>query len=130
MTMYVDWMVEICEREPLDIFAHPTWIPRKFNALFDTLWTEKRQKKFIDALKRTGTALEIDTGAKLPKLDFLKMAKEAGLKFSFGSNSGGKTVNEPTYGIEMAKALGLTAKDMFVPAPRDRKPMLIRKLRT
>jgi hypothetical protein len=27
--------------------------------------------------------------------------------------------------IETAKALGLTAKDMFVPAARDRKPIIL-----
>jgi len=130
MTMYVNWMVEICEREPLDIFAHPTWIPRKFNAQYDTLWTEERMKKFIDALRRTNTALEIDCGMKLPKLNFLKMAKEAGLRFSFGSNSGGKTVTDIGYSVEMAKAISLTARDMFVPAPSGRKPFVTRKLRT
>ena len=130
MNMYLDWMVEICEREPLDIFAHPTWIPRKFSAQYDALWTEERMKKFIDALKRTNTALEIDCGMRLPKLKFLKMAKEAGLKFSFGSNSGGPTVTDIGYSVEMAKAIGLSARDMFVPAPGDRKPFVTRKLRT
>lgn len=129
MNMYVDWMVEICEREPLDIFAHPTWIPRKFNSDFDKLWTAQRMKKFIDALKRTGTACEIDCGMKLPKLAFLQMAKEERVKFSFGSNSGGRTIGDIGYSVEMAKALGLTAKDMFVPAPRGRKPIQTRKLR-
>ncbi|HYW41735.1 MAG TPA: hypothetical protein VE959_02685 [Bryobacteraceae bacterium] len=130
MNWYVDWMVEICEREPLDIFAHPTWLPRKFNPDFDKLWTPGRMKKFIDALKRTGTACEIDCGMKLPKLAFLKMAKEEGVKFSFGSNSGGRTVTDIGYSVEMAQALGLTAKDMFVPAARGRKPIQIRKLRS
>jgi histidinol phosphatase-like PHP family hydrolase len=129
MKMYVDWMVEILEREPLDIFAHPTWIPRKFNQDFDKLWTEERMRTFSKALNRTGTACEIDCGMKLPKLAFLKMAKEEGVTFSFGSNSGGRTITDAGYCVEMAKALGLTRKDMFVPAPRGRKPIQRRKLR-
>ena len=129
MNWYVDWMVEICEREPLDIFAHPTWLPRKFTPDFDKLWTPERMKKFIDALKRTGTACEIDCGMKLPKPAFLKMAKDEGVKFSFGSNSGGRTITDIGYSVEMAQALGLAAKDMFVPAARGRKPIQIRKLR-
>jgi histidinol phosphatase-like PHP family hydrolase len=130
MTMFVDWMVEICEREPLDIFAHPTWIPGKFNADFNKLWTEERMKKFADALKRTGTACEIDCGMKIPKLNFLRIAKDMGVKFSFGSNSGKSPITDIGFSVEMAKALGLTAKDMFVPAPHNRKPILTRKLRT
>jgi histidinol phosphatase-like PHP family hydrolase len=129
MRMYVDWNVEILEREPLDIFAHPTWIPRKFNQDFDALWTPERMKKIVDALKRTGTACEIDCGMKLPKLPFLRMAKEEGVRFSFGSNSGGKTVLDLGWCIETARTLGLTVRDMFVPAPRGRKPIQTRKLR-
>jgi histidinol phosphatase-like PHP family hydrolase len=130
MNMYVDWNVEILEREPLDIFAHPTWLPRKFNADFDALWTPERMKKVVDAMKRTGTACEIDCGMKLPKLPFLKMAKEQGVKFSFGSNSGGRNVIPLDWCLETAKTLGLTAKDMFVPAPRGRKPIERRRLRS
>ncbi|MGD0499017.1 MAG: hypothetical protein ABSC23_11335 [Bryobacteraceae bacterium] len=126
MKMYVNWMVEICEREPLDIFAHPTWMPRKFNADYDKLWTEERMKTFASALKRTGIACEIDCGMRLPKLAFLKIAKDQGVKFSFGSNSGGRTVTDIGYSVEMAKQLGLTAKDMFVPAPKGRKPIQLR----
>jgi histidinol phosphatase-like PHP family hydrolase len=129
MKTYVDWIVEILEREPLDIFAHPTWIPGKFNAAYDTLWTAERMKAVIDALKRTGTACEIDCGMRLPKMPFLKMAKEEGVKFSFGSNSGGRAPADLGFCIETAKTLGLTAKDMFVPAARDRKPILVRTLR-
>jgi histidinol phosphatase-like PHP family hydrolase len=131
MKMYVDWNVEILEREPLDIFSHPTWVPSKFNRDSDKLWTPERMKKVVDALKRTGTACEIDTGMRLPKLPFLQMAKEAGVKFSIGSNSQARTVNQLTFAIDMAKALGLTAKDMFVPAPKGRKPIQVRRsLRT
>ena len=62
-------------------------------------------------------------------MPFLKMAKEEGVKFSFGSNSGGRTPADLGFCIEAAKTLGLTAKDMFAPAARDRKPILRRKLR-
>jgi len=128
MDMLVKWTVEIIEREPLDIFSHPLWIPRKFAADTDKLWIPERTKPIIDALKRTGTALEIDA-AKLPGLDFLKMAKEAKLKFCFGSNSGANgRVRGLDYCIEMARALGLTSDDMFVPAARGRKPIQRRKL--
>lgn len=129
MKTYIDWYVEIIEREPLDIFSHPTWLPRNFNADFDKLWTPERMKTVVDALKRTGTACEIDCGMKLPRMPFLRMAKEEGVKFSFGSNSQGQAVNSLDFCIENAKTLGLTAKDMFVPAPNGRKPIQVRKLR-
>jgi hypothetical protein len=59
------------------------------------------------------------------------MAKDAGLKFSIGSNSQRRVPNQWDFAIEMAKSLGLTEKDMFVPAPKGRKPIQARKsLRT
>jgi histidinol phosphatase-like PHP family hydrolase len=131
MTMYVDWLVEICEREPIDFFAHPTWIPGKFNKDFDNLWTEERMKRFATTLKNNGIACEIDCGMKLPSLSFLRIAKDMGLKFTFGSNAGRSPITPIDFSVNLAKELGLTAKDMWVPAPRNRKPMLTRtKLRT
>lgn len=129
MKMYVDWNVEILERTPLDIFAHPTWVPGKFNRDFDRLWTSERMRKIADAMKRTGTACEIDCGIRMPKLPFLRMAKEAGVKFSFGSNAGGRAVPDLGWCVEQAKTLGLGPADMFQPAPRNRKPIRTRKLR-
>jgi histidinol phosphatase-like PHP family hydrolase len=129
MKMYVDWMVEICEREPLDIFAHPTWIPRKFNADVEKMWTEERMRKFARALKVNGIACEIDCGMHLPSLAFLKIAKDEGAKFSFGSNGNGPKA-DINFSVNLAKQLELKAADMFVPAPNGRKPIQVRtKLR-
>ena len=79
-------------------------------------------KAVVDALGRTGTACEIDCGMRLPKLPFLQMAREAGVKFSFGSNSQGRAVNDLAFCFDMAKTLGLAEKDMFTPAPRAASP--------
>jgi hypothetical protein len=80
-------------------------------------------------MKRTGTACEIDCGIRMPKPPFLRMAKEAGVKFSFGSNTGGRAVPDLGWCVEQAKTLGLGPSDMFKPAPRNRKPIRTRKLR-
>jgi hypothetical protein len=55
------------------------------------------------------------------------MAKDAKLKFSFGSNSGAGAVRTIDFCVETAKGLGLRREDMFVPAPRARKPILRRR---
>jgi len=80
--------------------------------------------------KNTNTAVEIDSSVKLPTMPFLKMAKEEGVKFSFGASSQGARINPIDWSIATAKELGLTKKDMFQPAPPGRKPIQIRKLRT
>ncbi len=130
MKWYVDWIVEILETTPLDIWSHPMWVTRKFNPQVEQLWTEERMRRVVRTLKNTNTAVEIDSSVKLPTMAFLKMAKAEGIKFSFGASSQGARINPVDWSIATAKELGLTRKDMFQPAPRGRKPIQIRKLRT
>ena len=130
MKWYVDWIVEILETTPLDIWSHPMWVTRKFTSNLETMWTQERMQRVVKTLKNTNTALEIDSSVKLPTMTFLKMAKAEGIKFTFGASSQGKVVNPIDWSIATAKELGLTKKDMFQPAPYGRKPMQIRKLRS
>ena len=129
MQWYVDWIVEILETTPLDIWSHPMWVTRKFNPQVEQLWTEERMRRVILTLKRTNTAVEIDSAVKLPTMPFLKMAKAEGITFSFGASSQGARVNPLDWSIGTAKELSLTRKDMFQPAPRGRKPIQVRTLR-
>jgi len=130
MKWYVDWIVEILETTPLDIWSHPMWVTRKFTGQLEQMWTEERMRRVITTLKNTNTAVEIDSSIKLPTMTFLKMAKAEGIKFSFGGSSQGARINPVDWSVATAKELGLTRKDMFQPAPRGRKPIQIRKLRS
>ncbi len=128
MDRYVKWNVKVIESEPLDIFAHPTWLPAPLDQQYDKLWTPERMKPIIRALARTGTAVEIDSHFNVPGLPFMKMAKEAKLKFAFGSNSGSGPVRGLNFCLQTVKTLGLTKSDMFAPAPRARKAIMRRKI--
>lgn len=130
MKWYVDWIIEILETTPLDIWSHPMWVTRKFTPQLEQMWTEERMRRVIAALKNTNTAVEIDSAVKLPTMPFLKMAREEGIKFSFGASSQGARINPIDWSIATAKELGLTRKDMFQPAPRGRKPIQVRKLKS
>jgi histidinol phosphatase-like PHP family hydrolase len=121
MDRYADWHVEIMAKEPLDILANTSWLPAEIAADYDTLWTPARMKKVIDAAVKFQIALEISASYKLPKLPFLRVAKAAGVKFSFGSNGRYPKMGQLDYCIEMAKALELKSSDMFVPAPAGQK---------
>ena len=127
MNRYVKWNVQVIETEPLDIFAHPTWLPSPLDKDLDLLWTETRMKPIIAALKHTGTAVEIDSAYKIPHMPFLRMAKAAGLRFSFGSNTGSGPERAADFCVETAKQLGLRPSDLFIPAPRAGKPIMRRK---
>jgi histidinol phosphatase-like PHP family hydrolase len=128
MDRYVDWHVEIMAKEPLDILANTSWLPDAIAADYDTLWTPERVRKVAEAAVKYQVALEISASYKLPKLPFLKIAKAAGVKFSFGSNGRYPRMGRLDYSIEMAKALGLKRSDMFTPAPAGQKPFQRRKV--
>jgi histidinol phosphatase-like PHP family hydrolase len=115
MDKYVEWHVEVMATQPIDIFGNTTWTPESLMPDYDKLWTPKRMETVIAAAVKQGIALEISSSYKLPRLPFLRRAKEAGVKFSFGSNGRYPKMGLLDYSVEMGKELGLTRKDMFVP---------------
>ena len=127
MDRYVAFHVEVMAREPLDILANVTFLPAAIDAEYDALWTPARMKKVIDAAVRYGVAIEINARYRLPRMPFLKLARSAGAKFSFGSNIHGTDVGKLDYCVEAARELGLRTADLFAPAPPGRKPVERRK---
>jgi len=123
MDRYVDFHVEVMRREPIDILANPTFLPAAIEAEHASLWTRERMEKVIEAARRYGVAIEINSRYRLPSEDFLRLAHKAGVKFSFGSNIHGPDVGRLDYCLEMARKLGLSSRDIFQPAPPGQKPI-------
>lgn len=116
MDQLVDRTVGIITTEPIDIFVNPTFLPDEINAQYDALWTEERIDKVVAALMESSVALEINNGRKIPSPAFLKRAKEAGVKFTFGTNNvTAESLGRMDYAIEMIGELGLTPADMWIP---------------
>ena len=127
MERYTDFNVQVIAREPLDIIANPTFLPGCITKEYDALWTPARMKKIIDAAVQFNVAIEINSRYRLPSMSFLKMARNAGAKFSFGSNIHGLDAGKLDYCVEAANELGLTKDDIFVPAPHGKKPIEVRR---
>jgi histidinol phosphatase-like PHP family hydrolase len=121
MDQYVDWHLEIISKEPIDLLANVSWLPKELAGGYEQLWTEARVGKVVEAALKYEVAMEISASFELPKLSFLRVAKAAGLKFTLGSNGRYPNMGKLEYAIETAKALGLTASDMFTPAPDGQK---------
>jgi hypothetical protein len=128
MDMLVNRAVGILDHEPIDIHANPTFLPDAIAADYDRLWTPERMQRVIDAAKRNGVAIEISNRYKLPSAAFIKAAKKAGVKFSFGTNNGDKNLGRDEYGVAMVKECGLTWQDMFLPKPEGEKAVQRRGL--
>ncbi len=116
METLVDRTVGILNNEPIDIYANPTFLPALLAADYDKLWTEERMRRVVDAAAKNQVAIELNNRYKLPSVKFATMAKDAGCKFSFGTNNASaEDLGRCEYGIKMVEACKLEGKHFFVP---------------
>ncbi|HJA88750.1 MAG TPA: DUF1080 domain-containing protein, partial [Candidatus Parabacteroides intestinavium] len=112
---YMDMIVEkSCGviAEPIDIFVNPTFLPEQMNDRYDEFWTDARIQKFVDALVKHGKALEINELYRIPGKRIIMKAKEAGVKFTFGSNNVTPDVSDLSYSLQMKKECDLKPENM------------------
>jgi hypothetical protein len=122
MDMLVDRAVGILTTEPIDIYVNPTYLPAEIASEYDALWTDERMDRVIGAAVANGVAIEVNSRFRLPSERFIRRAKAAGAKFSFGTNNGGADdLGQLAYSRLMARRCGLTKADMFVPKPDGQK---------
>ena len=101
--------------DPIDIFACPLLLPYCIEREYQKLWTKKRLQTIIDAAKARNIAIEISDMMRVPDEEFILMAKRAGLKFTFGSDTRDEKTGRLVYCKQVARRCGLTEKDFFVP---------------
>ena len=126
MEMYVS-RIEGVMKEPIDIYANATFLPLPLRSQYDALWTAERMKRVIDAAIENDVAIEINNRYKIPSAAFIKAAKVAGAKFSFGTNNAEAELGRLEYPIQMVRECGLKGEDIFVPKPEGRKPIQVKK---
>lgn len=114
MDLYVAHNLRVLS-EPINIWANPTYLPDTLISRYDELWTDARMKSLIDAAVKNNVAIEINSRFKIPNAKFIKMAKAAGVHFTFGTNQHGPGIGEITWSINMAQECGLIKEDFFIP---------------
>ena len=115
MEQLVAKIVEVMEKEPIDIYVNSTFLPDVLQADYDALWTEERMDKVIHAAAKNNIAIEINARYKIPSATFIKRAKKAGVKFSMGTNNADRELGTLDYAIEMIAECGLKPGDFFKP---------------
>jgi hypothetical protein len=116
MEMLVARTVGILEQEPVDIFANPTFLPAAIVADYDRLWTPERRARVIAAAVKHGVAIEINDRFGIPSAAFLKQAKQAGARFTFGTNNGGRgDLGNLDHSVRMVGECGLQWSDFWLP---------------
>ncbi len=120
--MMVGKILGILSQEPVDIYVNPTYLPAEISQNYDKLWTPERMDRVISALIEYDVALEINSRFRVPGIEFMKRAKAAGVKFTFGTNNAGANdLGRLEYCIQAIREVGITPEDMFLPKPAGQK---------
>ena len=118
----------IFSQEPVDIYVNPTVLPAQLMPEYDDLWTDERMERVIKVLADNDVALEINARYKTPNAKMIKMAKAAGVKFTFGTNNVTNDLGRLEYCLQMLEECRLTPADMFEIKPDAEKPINVKGL--
>ena len=122
MTRYMQFIEQVLTTEPIDVFGWPTFLPVPIARQYAELWTKPRVRRIIDLCADTKQparpgkklAIEINEVAHVPDENFIMLAKQAGLKFTFGTDSRNQNAAHFYYCYQMVQKCGLGEGDMFV----------------
>lgn len=122
MDVMVANLCDMVRTMPVQIAAHSTLTPPAFFAMeadVDAWWTAEREDRYVEALAESGVALEISNRYRLPHDRLLRKAKQAGVRFSLGSDGHGREqVARLEWAAETARRVGITGGELFVPERR------------
>jgi histidinol phosphatase-like PHP family hydrolase len=119
MEILVHNLCDLVAAMPIAIVAHPTLIPPALFAIESDVhawWTPEREDRLIEATARSGVAIEISNRYRLPHARFLHKAREAGAKFSLGSDGHHRhQIAQLQWAVDAAVAAGIGDADLFIP---------------
>lgn len=120
MDYLVNTLVTILNTEPIDVYVNSTFLPAQMADRYDKFWTPERMDKVIKAAKDNDIAIEINNRYRIPSATFIKRAREAGVKFTVGTNNADENFSGAEYARQMIKECKLTEKDFFLPVKKRR----------
>jgi histidinol phosphatase-like PHP family hydrolase len=119
MEVMVSNLCDLARAMPIEIVAHPTFMPAAFSALEEDVlawWTEEREDRFVEAVVEGGVALEISNRYRLPHDRLLTKARQAGARFTLGSDGHrGDQIARLDWAVETAHRVGIGEADLFIP---------------
>lgn len=116
MKRNMEYYLEILEgSEPLDILGWPLLLPFCIERDYYRLWTHERMERIIDACRARNIKIEINDLAHTPHAEFILMARNKGIKFTFGSDTRDHRSFRLDYCKNIATLCRLTADDFWIP---------------
>jgi histidinol phosphatase-like PHP family hydrolase len=116
MNFLVNTIVKILITEPINMYVNPTYLPVQMADRYDYFWTPERMDRVIKAAKDHNIAIEINNRFKIPSARFITRAKNAGVKFTVGTNNMDSDFSGAEYAIEMINKCHLTPADFYQPS--------------
>jgi histidinol phosphatase-like PHP family hydrolase len=117
---YLALIEDTFENEPIDILAHPTYLPLRLMDAYDDIWTEERVKRLAELAVEHDVALEISGRWHVPRRRALEICMGAGAAFSTGSDAHHRDdLFDLEYPYRVIDELGITDDRLFLPAKRD-----------
>lgn len=114
-------LCDLVRTMPVDIVAHSTLLPPALLEVEGDLhawWTEEREDRFVEAVAESGVAIEISNRYRLPHDRLLVKAREAGARFSLGSDGHHRSqIAQLGWALRAAARAGITPAEMFVAEP-------------
>ena len=116
MDRLVDRIVRTIESAPIDVYANVMVLPAGFPSRGGELWTTARMERVIAAAAKHGVAFEINRRERTPSLEFVRLAKAAGVKFTIGSDEATpEDYGDWSHLLDVQRQAGLGWRDMWVP---------------
>jgi histidinol phosphatase-like PHP family hydrolase len=122
MARYMAHCLHVLDREPIQVFGWPLFLPVSIARDYYSLWTQERMQAIVSAAKARSIAIEINDMSHTPDERFIRMAREQGLKFTFGSDSRNADAGRLSYCKAVARQCGLTRADFYVPRRKEGGP--------
>jgi hypothetical protein len=116
MKYLVNTIVKILSTEPINMYVNPTFLPAQMTDRYDYFWTDERMDRVIKAAKDHNIAIEINNRYRIPSVKFIARAKNAGVKFTVGTNNTDANFTGAAYALEAIQKCQLTQADFFQPA--------------
>jgi len=116
MEIHVAAVERFAAEMPVEILAHPTLLPIPLRARpLEELWTEPREARALEALRRAGICFEISNRYR-PHERFVRRAHAMGVRLSLGSD--GHTldaVGDVAWPLTLARAAGARDAELYDP---------------
>ncbi|MBI3792221.1 MAG: hypothetical protein HY275_15260 [Gemmatimonadetes bacterium] len=116
MDLHVQNLLRFSLEMPVDILAHPTLLPLEFRAMpLEALWTEAREDRAIEALRRAKIAFEVSNRYR-PHERFVRKVVQAGVRLSLGSDGHSlEQVADVAWPLALARSLGVKDEELYDP---------------